>query len=58
MRYHDLHYGAASLIKEQGVPVGESMEILDHDQISATINICAHIAPELQREATDKMEIG
>lgn len=58
MRYHDLRYGAASLIKEQGVPVWKSMGILDHDQISTTINICVHIAPELQREATDRMEIG
>ena len=31
------------------------MEILGHAQISTTMNIYTHIAPELQKEATDKV---
>ena len=31
------------------------MEILGHAQISTTMNIYTHIAPELQKEATEKV---
>ena len=39
----------------QGVPARTAMEILGHAQISTTMNIYTHIAPELQREATEKV---
>ena len=55
MRYHDLRHGAASLMAAQGAPVRVAMEILGHAQISTTMNIYAHIVPELQREALDKV---
>ena len=55
MRYHDLRHGAASIIVAQGVPARTAMEILGHAQISTTMNIYTHIAPELQREATEKV---
>ena len=31
------------------------MEILGHAQISTTMNIYTHIAPELQKEATERL---
>ena len=55
MRYHDLRHGAASLMAAQGVPPRVAMEILGHAQISTTMNIYAHVAPELQKEAMSKL---
>ncbi|MDA1349089.1 MAG: site-specific integrase [Chloroflexi bacterium] len=55
MRYHDLRHGAASLMAAQGVPARVAMEILGHAQISTTMNIYTHIAPELQRDAVARV---
>ena len=55
MRYHDLRHGAASLMAAQGVPARVAMEILGHAQISTTMNIYTHIAPELQKEASERV---
>ena len=55
IRYSDLRHGAASLMAAQGVSARVAMEILGHAQISTTMNIYTHIAPELQREATEKV---
>ena len=56
MRYHDLRHGAASLMAAQGVPMRTAMEMLGHSQISTTANIYAHVAPELTRDAADRIE--
>ena len=56
MRYHDLRHGAASLMAAQGVPMRTAMEMLGHSQISTTANIYVHVAPELTRDAADRME--
>ncbi|MDP6064403.1 MAG: tyrosine-type recombinase/integrase [SAR202 cluster bacterium] len=55
MRYHDLGHGATSLMAAQGVPARIAMEVLGHAQISTTMNIYAHIAPEFQKEASEKV---
>ena len=55
MRYHDLRHGAASLMAAQGVPARVAMEVLGHAQISTTMNIYAHIAPEFQKEASERV---
>lgn len=55
MRYHHLRHGAASLMAAQGVPPRVAMEVLGHSQISTTMNIYAHVAPESQRLAADSM---
>lgn len=55
MRYHDLRHGSATLMAAQGVPARVAMEMLGHAQISTTMNIYTHIAPELQREAAERM---
>ena len=55
MRYHDLRHGATSLMAALGVPVGVAMEILGHAQISTTMNIYAHVAPEYQRDAMERV---
>jgi integrase len=55
MRYHELRHGAASLMAAQGVPARVAMEVLGHAQISTTLNIYTHVAPEVQRDAADRM---
>ena len=55
MRYHDLRHGAASLMAVQGVPARVAMELLGHAQIGTTMNIYAHVAPELQRDAAERV---
>ncbi len=55
MRYHELRHGAASLMAAQGVPARVAMEVLGHAQISTTLNIYTHVAPELQRDAAERM---
>ena len=55
MRYHDLRHGAASLMAAQGVSARTAMEILGHAQISTTMNTYTHIAPELQKDAAERI---
>jgi len=55
MRYHDLRHGCVSLMAAQGIPARVCMELLGHSQISTTMNVYAHVAPELGRDAADRM---
>ena len=55
MRYHDLRHGAASLMAAQGVSARTAMEILGHAQISTIMNIHTHIAPELLKDAAERV---
>ena len=55
MRVHDLRHGAASLMAAIGIPPRVAMELLGHSQISTTMNIYAHVAPEYGREAMDRV---
>ena len=55
MRYHDLRHGAATLMAAQGVQARVAMELLGHSQISTTMNIYAHVAPELRRKAAERV---
>ncbi|MEU7994352.1 tyrosine-type recombinase/integrase [Micromonospora sp. NPDC049060] len=56
VRLHDLRHTAASVLLAQGVPARVVMEVLGHSQISVTLNIYAHVAPEIAREAASRME--
>ena len=56
MRFHDLRHSCASLLLAQGVSPRVVMETLGHSQISLTMNTYAHVMPEMQRDAADKME--
>jgi integrase len=46
---------AASLLVAQDVPPRVVMEILGHSQIALTMNTYSHVAPEVSREAADRM---
>ena len=56
LKYHHLRHGAASLMAAQGVPARLAMETLGHSQISTTMQIYTHIAPESQDLVAEKME--
>jgi integrase len=56
VRLHDLRHTAARLLVAQAVPARVVMEILGHSQISVTMNLYSHVAPEVSREAADRME--
>ncbi|MBM0228390.1 MULTISPECIES: tyrosine-type recombinase/integrase [Micromonospora] len=56
VRLPDLRHTAASVLLAQGVPARVVMEILGHSQISVTLNIYAHVAPEIAREAAARLE--
>jgi integrase len=55
VRLHDLRHTAASLLLAQNVPARGVMEILGHSQIALTMNTYSHVAPEVSREAADRM---
>ncbi|MCX8073049.1 MAG: site-specific integrase, partial [Candidatus Binatia bacterium] len=54
-RFHDLRHTAASLLLAQAVHPRVIMELLGHSQITVTMNTYAHVMPQLQREAVDKV---
>jgi len=55
MRYHDLRHGSASLMAAPGGPPRVAMEMLGHVQISTTMNVYSHVAPESRRVAATAM---
>jgi integrase len=56
VRIHDLRHTAASVLLAQGVPARVVMEILGHSQISVILNTYAHVAPEVSREAANRVD--
>ena len=56
LKYHHLRHGAASLMAAQGVPARLAMETLGHSQISTTMQIYTHVAPESLDLVAEKME--
>ncbi|MGD9890633.1 MAG: tyrosine-type recombinase/integrase [Dehalococcoidia bacterium] len=58
MRFHDLRHGAATVLLAQGASQREIMAILGHSQIGTTMNIYAHIAPELLRQSAERMQVA
>ena len=57
LRFHDLRHGTASLLTAQGIHPRTIMEILGHSTIAVTMNIYAHVAPALQREAASSLDV-
>jgi integrase len=56
VRVHDLRHTAASVLLAEGVPPRVVMEILGHSQISVTLNTYAHVAPDIARDAAQRVE--
>lgn len=55
-RFHDLRHACASFLLAQGLSPRMVMEVLGHSQISTTMNVYAHIMPEMHQEAADRMD--
>ncbi|PZC46740.1 MAG: integrase [Chloroflexi bacterium] len=53
MPIHGLRHGAGSLMAALGIAPRVAMELLGHSQISVTMNIYSHVAPQYAREAAD-----
>jgi integrase len=54
-RLHDLRHACATFLLAQGVNPKVVQEILGHTKISTTMDIYAHVLPETQREALEKL---
>ena len=53
---HELRHSCVSLLLAQKVPMRIIMETVGHSQIGVTMNLYAHVLPEVQAEAADAME--
>lgn len=55
-RFHNLRHSAATLMLAQGVDATTIMAVLGHAHIGTTINLYAHVMPQVKRDAADRME--
>lgn len=56
VRFHDLRHTAATLLLSRGVPVKVVSELLGHASVAITLDIYAHVLPDMQAQATAAME--
>ena len=56
IRFHDLRHSTATLLLSQGVHPKVVQELLEHSQISVTLNTYSHVLPDMQREAMAEMD--
>lgn len=56
IRLHDLRHTTATLLLAEGVSARVVMEILGHSQIGVTLNTYSHVATDLARAATTRIE--
>ena len=55
IRFHDLRHSCATLLISLGTHPRVVMETLRHTQISTTMNIYAHVIPEVNRDAVNQL---
>jgi len=56
LRLYDLRHTAATLLLVAGVHPKVASERLGHASITMTLDTYSHVMPDMQREASDKME--
>jgi len=56
IRFHDLRHTAATLLLKENVHPKIVQEMLGHSSISLTLDTYSHILPDIQKEATEKMD--
>lgn len=54
-RFHDLRHGAATYLLSAGVELIVVQRILGHSTIHTTANVYAHVLPQLQRDAAERI---
>jgi len=55
IRFHDLRHTMASLMLANGAPAKVVQERLGHSSVMVTLDIYSHVAPGMQRDATDRL---
>lgn len=55
IRFHDLRHFAASMLLSMGVELVVIQKTLGHSSITTTANLYAHILPELQEQAAERI---
>lgn len=56
MRFHDLRHSAATILLVMGVHPKVVQELLEHSDITITMNLYSHVLPTMHREAMDRMD--
>ena len=56
MRCHDLRHNAATLLLSRGVNPKVVSEMLGHASVSITLDIYAHVLPDMQQDAATTMQ--
>ena len=56
MRFHDLRHTAATLLLKENVHPKVVQEMLGHSSIMLTLDTYSHILPDMQQQATEKMD--
>jgi integrase len=55
-RFHDLRHTCATLLLRQSIHVKYVQELLDHADISLTLNVYSHVLPDMGDAAADAMD--
>jgi integrase len=56
IRFHDLRHTCATLLLGRGVPVKVVSELLGHASIAITLDVYAHVLPDMQAQAAREMQ--
>ena len=56
IRYHDLRHGCATFLLAQGVPARVVADILGHSSTKTTMDLYAHVMPQLLHDAAAKLD--
>jgi integrase len=56
VRFHDLRHSAATVLLAAGVPLKVVSELLGYSSVAITVDIYAHVLPEMQQEAVKRMD--
>jgi integrase len=56
MRWHDLRHSAITIMLAAGVPPRTVMQYAGHSNLATTMNIYAHVSPQMLGEASEAMQ--
>jgi len=56
VRFHDLRHSFASILVQQGESLAYVKEQMGHSSIQITVDLYAHMAPEGNKSAVDKLD--
>ena len=56
IRFHDLRHTHATILLNEGVPISVVSERLGHSTPTTTLNVYAHVLPNVQQALADKLD--